>query len=65
MEPPVNQSQTASHNCATCAYSKMDGSQLECRKLSPRMMGRRDRTGGWPIIWSGAWCGKYRAEVAP
>ena len=60
----VEKRQSASPSCATCTYSEMDGNQGECRKLSPRMMGRGDRTGGWPIIWPGGWCGKYSAKVA-
>ena len=61
----VKQSQSASPSCATCTYSEMDGNQGECRKLSPRMVGRGNRYGGWPIISSGGWCGKYSVKVAP
>jgi hypothetical protein len=61
----VKQNQSASRSCATCVYAEMDGSQGECRKLSPRMMGPGNRYGGWPIISSGGWCGKYSAKVAP
>jgi len=61
----VKQSQSASRSCGTCVYSEMDGNEGECRKLSPRMMGRGYRTGCWPQIWSGGWCGKYRPVDPP
>lgn len=61
----VKQNKSASRSCATCVYAEMNGREGECRKLSPRMMGRGSRSGGWPIISSGGWCGKYIAKVAP